>query len=101
MTQRVRSEPQWMLEFLSTVYPVLTDLAVTMAHSERQILTDATAVIRDARSRIAALEKALRDLATAIREEPESYYAKPGTQEFTVHLACVLDEAARVLGEGE
>ncbi len=75
------SEPAYLTAFFAAVYPNMTELAVTMAHTEKQLLTDATSAILDARKEIknlgamvdrtsdkwnaecAAREKAERDLA--------------------------------------
>ncbi len=53
------SEPRWLTDFFRAVYPEMTDLAVTMAHTEKQLLTDATTTINNLRAELALAQPVL------------------------------------------
>ena len=85
--------PEWMESFFEAVYPEYTNLAVSIARGEEQILRDATRVIQELRAENARLKEALRGCV----EIGETLgCTDPGCQ----HLSCaMLKKAREVLGD--
>jgi hypothetical protein len=89
MQERVNREPKWMTDFLAAVYPEMTDLAVGIAHTEKQILSDATAAILDARKE---RDEARKALLWSVGRAYGMYEAMPDEYQVAVVAARAAEE---------
>lgn len=77
--------PEWMESFFEAVYPEYTNLAVSIARGEEQILRDATRVIQELRAENARLREGIGGIEMTLLEKLKelSQQATPGPWRWT------------------